>query len=120
VLLEMMFRLGDTPFVIVAVTLSCLSFALGAKCGMAHYKRHVAKKQCIAREEYASMMSQLEFDNDELLAKVECLKRENEVMMIWLNRVRNNGIMRANLQFRGSRRVPDESTALVRVASNEI
>ena len=52
-----MIRLGDTPFVIVAVTLSCLSFALGAKCGMAHYKRHVAKKRRIAREEYASVMS---------------------------------------------------------------
>ena len=48
------------------------------------------------------------------------LRRENEVMVTWLNRVRNNGIMRTNLQFRGSSKVPDESAALVRVASNEI
>lgn len=115
-----MIRLGDTPFVIVAVTLSCLSFALGAKCGMAHYKRHVAKKRRIASEEYDGVVSQLEFVNAELVDKVDRLRRENEVMVTWLNRVRNNGIMRTNLQFRGSRKAPDESAALVRVASNEI
>jgi hypothetical protein len=115
-----MCRIGDTPFVVIAITLSCLSFALGARNGVARYKRHVAKKQRIASEQCADKVGRLEAANAELAAKVCRLKRENEVMMVWLNRVRNNGIMRANLQFRGSRKVPDEYTALVRVASNEI
>ena len=49
-----------------------------------------------------------------LLIRCTGLRRENEVMVTWLNRVRNNGIMRTNLQFRGSRKVPDESAAFIR------
>ena len=64
-----MIRLGDTPFIIVAVTLSCLSFALGAKCGIARTTSDVAKKRRIASEEYdnSGVISQLEFANAQSL-----------------------------------------------------